>query len=409
MSKKTCGKEAVKEWNIIKLGDICHTTSGGTPNRSKKQYYQGDIPWVKSGELNDGYIFDSEEKLTEEGLKNSSAKLFDAGTLLIAMYGATAGRTAILRKPAATNQAICAIFQNESVNLEFIRFAFLYKRDFLLRLRHGGAQPNLNQMIINDFELSIPSLPEQKAIARVLTTIQEAIAGQEVLIAKLKELKKSMMQYLFTHGTRGEKTKMTEIGEMPERWGVVELGGTCEIVGSSITFKQAENKNGENEVHGIKVSDMNTIGNEKYIVCAKTNFKFSNIDRLVSPNALIFPKRGAAIATNKKRITTKCSLLDPNLIAVIPSDKFIADYLFYYFETFDLSTLTDKGTIPQLNKKDLLPIQLPTPSKEEQAEVVKVLNTTTNKVESTQEKLLAYQNLFKTLLHELMSGGRRVN
>ena len=93
-------------WAWVKLGDVCSTTSGGTPSRGNSKFYDGDIPWVKSGELDKGLILDTEEKISDEALKNSSAKIFPKGTLLIALYGATIGKLAFLGIDAATNQAV---------------------------------------------------------------------------------------------------------------------------------------------------------------------------------------------------------------------------------------------------------------------------------------------------------------
>ena len=104
-----------ENWEVKKLGDVCFTTSGGTPSRKNSSYYGGTIPWVKSGELDKGLILDTEEKITEEAIRNSSAKVFPKGTLLIALYGATIGKLAFLGIDAATNQAICGIYKNENV------------------------------------------------------------------------------------------------------------------------------------------------------------------------------------------------------------------------------------------------------------------------------------------------------
>jgi type I restriction enzyme S subunit len=93
--------DAGNNWKSRPLGELATTTSGGTPSRARKDYYGGSIPWVKSGELNDDYIFDTEEHITEAGLKNSSAKVFSSGTILIALYGATVGKTSILRTDAS--------------------------------------------------------------------------------------------------------------------------------------------------------------------------------------------------------------------------------------------------------------------------------------------------------------------
>lgn len=105
-----------KHWKIKKLGEVCLTTSGGTPSRGNTKYYEGNIPWVKSGELDKGLILDTEEKISEEAIKNSSAKIFPKGTLLIALYGATIGKLAFLGIDAASNQAVCGIFKNENID-----------------------------------------------------------------------------------------------------------------------------------------------------------------------------------------------------------------------------------------------------------------------------------------------------
>ncbi len=112
-------------WQVKTLGEVCTTTSGGTPSRRNLNYYGGSIPWVKSGELNKGVIYDTEEKITDEAIKNSSAKVFPKGTLLIALYGATIGKLAFLGVDAATNQAVCGIFKSENVDSNYL-FHYLF-------------------------------------------------------------------------------------------------------------------------------------------------------------------------------------------------------------------------------------------------------------------------------------------
>ena len=148
MQTKTSGRSLPKGWQWVKLGDVCQTTSGGTPLRGTSGYYGGNIPWVKSGELNDGFIDSTEETITELGIQNSSAKLFPAGTLLIALYGATVGRLGILNMDAATNQAVCAIFTSEQIDRNFLFHYLLGKRNELVDISFGGAQPNISQEII---------------------------------------------------------------------------------------------------------------------------------------------------------------------------------------------------------------------------------------------------------------------
>ena len=156
--------------NLVKIGDFCETNSGGTPSRDKSElYYGGSIPWVKSGELRENYITDTEEKITHIALNESSAKLNSANSILLAMYGATVGRMAILGVDAATNQAICAIKPNpEKADLRYVFHALQAKvPDFIHRAK-GGAQPNISQRMIRETEINLPSLEEQKRIAAIL-------------------------------------------------------------------------------------------------------------------------------------------------------------------------------------------------------------------------------------------------
>ena len=213
-------------WQIARLGDknIALTASGGTPDRSNPTYFGGDIPWVKSGELNDNVILATEEKLTQNGLANSSAKVFTRGTLLLAMYGATAGKTGILGIEASTNQAVCAIFpQNNSFDCQFLQFQLIYIRPKLLSARSGGAQPNISQRVIATLEVALPMLREQQAIASVLRTVQRAKEVRQRELALERERKAALMGYFFARGTRGERTRQTEIGEIPEGWRVVRF------------------------------------------------------------------------------------------------------------------------------------------------------------------------------------------
>ena len=126
-------------WTIVELGKICFATSGGTPSRRIAKYYNGNIPWVKSGELDRGLILVTEEKISEDAIKNSSAKVFPKGTLLIALYGATIGKLAFLGVDAATNQAVCGIYKNENIDSNYLYNFLFYKKQSLVKQGIGGA------------------------------------------------------------------------------------------------------------------------------------------------------------------------------------------------------------------------------------------------------------------------------
>jgi len=184
------------DWPIRRIGDLARTRSGGTPRREIKEYYGGKIPWVKSGEVRDCVITTTEEQLTGAGLKNSNAKLFPAGTLLLAMYGATAGQVGILGVEATTNQAVCALTPQAGVSTEFLYFALQEARDRLRSVRFGGAQPNLSQQTIRNFEIAVPDKRTQGRIAHALETIDRDLSATVVELEGKSALFDSAISYL---------------------------------------------------------------------------------------------------------------------------------------------------------------------------------------------------------------------
>ncbi len=158
---------------VLKISDIADTSSGGTPNRGMIEYYNGEIPWVKSGELKDGIITSCDEYITESGLKNSSAKLFPKGTLLVAMYGANIGKTGVLDFDATTNQAVCAIFPKVDISKDFLFWYFKQQRIEFIAIGKGGAQPNISQTVINCASIVVPDEKVQQKIVDFLEAIEQ--------------------------------------------------------------------------------------------------------------------------------------------------------------------------------------------------------------------------------------------
>ena len=164
-------------FTMYKISDLCKISSGGTPSRGRKEYFEGSIPWIKTGELNDAIIYDTEEKITEEAIKNSSAKLYKKDSLVIAMYGATIGKTAKLGIEATTNQA-CAVLFDINTNLIEIDFLWEYLQSQTKRLKkmaYGSAQPNLNAKIISNYNIPIPPKETQQAIINQIDTYKNEI------------------------------------------------------------------------------------------------------------------------------------------------------------------------------------------------------------------------------------------
>lgn len=173
LAAKMIFKHLQDNFPVLKISDIADTSSGGTPNRGMIEYYNGDIPWVKSGELKDGIITSCDECITAAGLKNSSAKLFPKGTLLVAMYGANIGKTGVLDFDATTNQAVCAIFPKVDISKDFLFWYFKQQRIEFIAIGKGGAQPNISQTVINNASIVVPEPKIQKKIVDFLEAIEQ--------------------------------------------------------------------------------------------------------------------------------------------------------------------------------------------------------------------------------------------
>jgi type I restriction enzyme S subunit len=162
-----------EEYPYKKISEIAKTASGGTPLRNNSDYYGGDIPWLKSGELNDGFIDNAEEFITETGLNNSSAKLNPKGTLLLAMYGATAGKVGVLNINACTNQAVCALYPKDGVYRDYLYWFLRQHRYRFIEISKGGAQPNISQTVIKKTLIPVPDIELQHSVSHFLNTIDK--------------------------------------------------------------------------------------------------------------------------------------------------------------------------------------------------------------------------------------------
>lgn len=170
-------------WEKAKLGDICTTTSGGTPLKSKQEYYfPEEIPWVCSGEVRNGEIFSSDKFISSLGLKESSAKIIPSDSVLVAMYGATAGQVGLLKFEAATNQAICSILPNKKINSKYLYYILKSKTKSLLNMSVGGAQPNISQAIIKTIQIPFPPLNTQEEIVAKIEEEEKAVEECKKLI-----------------------------------------------------------------------------------------------------------------------------------------------------------------------------------------------------------------------------------
>lgn len=165
-------------WCFARLGDIGDWGAGVTPQRGKKEYYNGNILWIKTGELNNGYIFDSIEKITEKALKECSLRYNSIGDILIAMYGATIGKLGIVGKELTTNQACCACTPNNGIFNLYLFYYLMSQKEAFIKLGSGGAQPNISRDKIIKYIIPIPTHNEQIKIVETIDKITKILKGE---------------------------------------------------------------------------------------------------------------------------------------------------------------------------------------------------------------------------------------
>lgn len=198
---------SIEDWEDTTIGECCRLGSGGTPSKSHPEYYEnGDIPWLKTGEIDWNDIYDVEERITNEGVENSSAKIFPAESVVVAMYGmgVTRGKAAIIKIPTATNQAVCVLQPNEKLNNRFLFYYFMCNYWQIREQSVGGNQLNLSGKIIASFPIKLPPLNYQLSIVNFLDSVLEketcAKEAAQTVLEQIALLKKSILARAF----RGE-------------------------------------------------------------------------------------------------------------------------------------------------------------------------------------------------------------
>lgn len=203
----------------MKLKDICIIQSGGTPSRSKKEYWEnGTIPWVKISDFSAKHIINTQESITEQGMNCSSAKLFPKGTLLYTIF-ATIGEVGILDIDATTNQAIVGIMiKNSMVDQEYLYYYLMSLKDYVNRIGRGVAQNNINMSILRELEIPLPPIEKQKKISNIFIQLDKMIEQRQNQIDLIDELVKSRFIELFgdpvSNSYKLDVLTLPELGEL---------------------------------------------------------------------------------------------------------------------------------------------------------------------------------------------------
>ncbi|MEB3786629.1 MAG: restriction endonuclease subunit S, partial [Desulfurococcales archaeon] len=229
-----------KEWKIVKLYEISDKIkAGGTPRVSKKEYWNGNIPFVKIEDLTASgkYLYSTKTFITELGLEKSNAWIVPEESLLLAMYGSM-GEVAINKIKVATNQAILGIIPRRGVtHVEYLYYWVLYFKPRWRIYAKWTTQPNLTAEIVKNSYVPLPPLEEQWGVAEVLSSVDEAIEATERLIEKLERLKRGLMQELLTKGIGHREYKQTSIGKIPKQWKIVRLGEVADLFQYGLSVK----------------------------------------------------------------------------------------------------------------------------------------------------------------------------
>lgn len=414
-----------KHWRKEKIFRAAELiTSGGTPRSGNEEYYEGDIYWIQSGDLNDGYVTDTEKKITKEGLNNSSAKLFPAGTLLVAMYGATIGKLGIQTMEAATNQACCGIYPTKRIDLKFLFYFFHAVKDKYISDSYGGGQPNISQSLIKQTYFFIPDKPEQIAIAKYLdkafADIDRVVEIKRKQIENLQNQLKSIIHLTVTKGlnpnAETKESGINWIGKLPKHWKIDRFSNV-------VFFQEGPGILGVDfreegipliRISGVKGDVVSLEGcnylEPEMVMNKWEHFKLNEGDLLISCSA------STGLISEVKEETIG-AIPYTGLIRLTPLyNKILKDYI-KIFVTSDVYLvqidLQKKGTtIEHYGPTHLKRMFILVPPKSEQLEIIKFTDGEIEKVRKAQTKIEkqieVLLNYKKSLIHEVVTGKKQV-
>ena len=356
------------EWEVRKLKDIATFYSGGTPLTSKKEYFDGNIPFIRSGEINSDK---TEQFISELGLKNSSAKMVEVGDVLYALYGATSGEVGISKIKGAINQAVlCIKIDNEQY---FLASYLRYKKEDITKTYLQGGQGNLSAEIIKNLKISFPSIQEQKKISDFLSSLDSKIQTQRKTIQNLESLMKGMSQKLFTQKIRFK--------EFTDEWKEIKLEEVCVKQSSNISANKIEDNFGDFPIYGA------------------TGF-LKNVDFYeVEKDYIAIIKDGAGVGrlflcSGKSSVLGTLDIIKPKNINLY--------FLYCLLSNINFDKYSTGSTIPHIYFKDYKNEFCQIPCIEEQTKIADFLSKIYDKIETEkkilelleQQKKYFLQNLF---------------
>lgn len=390
-------------WCWIRLENIAEWGSGGTPSRKRKEYYNGNIPWIKTGELNNGYIFNSEEKITELGLKNSSAKLYPINTVIIAMYGATIGKVGILSIEATTNQACACAIVYKNILFKYVFHYLIYQKEAFINKSKGGAQPNLSQEIIKKHEIPLPPIKEQQRIVNIIESLFAKLDRAKELIentlAQFEQNKMAILHKAFT-------------GELTAKWrkeNNIDLSSwkKCELKEVFKVVKDKYNPQTENQI--VNYIGLENIETSKGIISKNNSSEVKSIKTKFKKNDVLYGKLRPYL--NKHDVVNFDGICSTDILVFRFNDINTAKYINYYFNLpmfIQYAVENSSGiNLPRVSEKTISKYKISLPTIEEQQEIVNILDKLLakyNKIKNLEQQLEKIELLKKAILAKAFRG-----
>lgn len=402
----------MSEWKEYRLGDLCYKVcSGGTPKSTCSAYYEGGtIPWLNTKEINYNRIFETESHITENGLNNSSAKWIDANAVVVAMYGATAGRVAIAKVPMTTNQACCNLMIDSfKADYDYIYYYLSNSYKQLLSMANGAAQQNLNAQVIKDFLISLPSLPEQRRIASILSSLDSKIECNRKICANLEAQAQALFKHWFIDFAPFKEGKFveSELGMIPEGWRVGKAEDFYTInIGKTPPRAErqwfSESKEG-NKIW-ISISDMGTCGafisDSKEYLTPEAQSKFNVVMVPQGTVLLSFKLTIGRVAIADTELTT-----NEAIARFILPDNYYKEFTYLYLKQYKYGALGSTSSIATaVNSKIIKSMTMLMPTEDVLVKFSSIIGDIFEDIHILSKESSRLSTLRDTLLPKLMSG-----
>lgn len=369
-------------WKKEKFEDVFDLQMGKTPSRDNPSYWDGTNTWVSISDMKDKkYISKSKEQISDIAVKDSGIKQVKKGTAIMS-FKLSIGKTAIAEEDLFTNEAIMAFNVRDGYGItpDYIYYYLRgYKWDGANKAVMGAT---LNKKTIASNYFSYPSLPEQERIVAELDCLSDIIEKQKQQLKELDNLAQSIFYTTF-----GDP-KNDNFG-----WGLDTIGNLCTLKSGD----SGANNTSEGDLPYVKVGDMNIEANNPYITTSSTFVsRDENKKRIFPIGTTIFPKRGGAIYTNKKRLTAVEICCDLNTMGVIPKEKVLPQFIYHYFLHLDFGELCNGAAIPQLNNIDIAPLVICTPPLSIQQEFTSKVEAIEKQKEMIKQSIEETETLFNS-------------